>query len=120
MSYREKLGYELNVLRRDIQKSTGLNINEISYRTQTSINAILLIEAGNMLNVDVLAQYMIRLQEVREVESINQMFEDMFKPEEKEGGFRKSNQLDEGAENNAERKETSSTHRCNKSRSRNL
>lgn len=75
MSYREKLGYELNAMRRDIQKSTGLNINEISYRTQISINGILLIEAGNMLNVEVLAQYMVRLQEVREEEALNQMFE---------------------------------------------
>lgn len=109
MSYREKLGYELNVMRRDIQKSTGLNINEISYRTQTSINAILLIEAGNMLNVDVLSQYIVRLQEVREEEALNQMFE-----------YEMSNQLDKGDENNAERKETSSTRRCDKSRSRNL
>ena len=109
MSYREKLGYELNVMRRDIQKSTGLNINEISYRTQVSTNGILLIEAGNMLNVEVLAQYMIRLQEIREVEALNQMFE-----------YEMSNQLDKGDENNAERKETSSTRRRNKSSCGNL
>lgn len=121
MSYREKLGYELNSMRRDIERTTGLNIKEISYRTQTSINSILLIEAGNMLTVETLAQYMIRLQEVRETEAVKQMFEDMFenahKPDEKEGGFRKSNQLDKGVENNAERKKTTGTRRRNKSRS---
>lgn len=107
MSYREKLGYELNVMRRDIEQSTGLNIREISYRTQTSINSILLIEAGNMLTVEILAQYMIRLQEVRETEALNQMFE-----------YEMSNRLDkERNENNAERKKTASTRRRNKSRS---
>ena len=109
MSYREKLGYELNAMRRDIEKSTGLDVKEISYRTQTSISAILLIEEGKMLNVDVLSQYIVRLREVWEVEALNQMFEDMFKPEEKEGGFRKSNQLDKGVENNAERKKIANT-----------
>lgn len=104
MSYREKLGYELNSMRRDIEKATGLNIREISYRTQTSINAILLIEAGNMLTVETLAQYMIRLQEVREIEALNQMFEyecpiNWIKEENK----------------NAERKKTTSTRRRNKS-----
>ena len=109
MSYREKLGYELNAMRRDIEKSTGIDVKEISYRTQTSISAILLIEGGKMLNVDVLSQYIVRLQEVREMEAINQMFEDMFKSEEKEGGFRKSNQLDKRGEDNAERKKTASS-----------
>lgn len=107
MSYREKLGYELNVMRRDIEQATGLNIREIAYRTQTSINSILLIEAGNMLTVEILAQYMVRLQEVREVEALNQMFE-----------YEMSNRLDkERNENNAERKKATSTRRRNKSRS---
>lgn len=103
MSYREKLGYELNSMRRDIERATGLNIREISYRTQTSVNSILLIEAGNMMTVEVLAQYMIRLQEVREEESLNQMFE-----------YEMSNLLDRKEDKNAERKKTTNTRRRNK------
>lgn len=73
MSYRQKLGQELNSFRRDIEVLTGLNIKDISYRTQTSLNAIILIESGNMLNVDVLAQYMVRLNKLYEQESIEQV-----------------------------------------------
>lgn len=107
MSYREKLGYELNLMRRNIEQATGLNIKEISYRTQTSLNSILLIEAGNMQTVETLAQYMVRLQEVFEEESLNQMF-----------NLEMSNQLDREDELNGKRKKTSNTRRRNKANSR--